>query len=79
MRFQIPLCEECGACCAHDDPAWIEVTEFDRKKHPHGAAVRRPWVHEDGRRALCRPEGPARDLQHLPEPPPGLQADLPRE
>lgn len=34
MRFQIPLCEECGACCAHDDPAWIEVTEFDQRSIP---------------------------------------------
>lgn len=34
MRFQIPLCEECGACCAHDDPVWIEVTAFDRMHIP---------------------------------------------
>ena len=27
----IPQCLNCGACCASDDPKWVEVTEEDAK------------------------------------------------
>lgn len=29
-----PPCTECGACCAHHDPKWVEVTAADASRIP---------------------------------------------
>ena len=34
MHFRIPPCIRCGACCAHADPAWVEVFESEKARIP---------------------------------------------
>lgn len=34
MVFVPPPCTECGACCAHTDPKWIEVNARDAAPIP---------------------------------------------
>ena len=34
MPFAPPQCTECGACCAHTDPKWVELTNDDAARIP---------------------------------------------